>query len=98
MAGETVVGEPVYNGVLSRPRANPSGSCPGSIAGNDRPQALWVFSSDACGVYDIPHLKIEHAGKTNPIGEIVLTSNDGALNLPSGSGMLLRVTATELSR
>lgn len=95
MDGETVVGEPTYDGVLSRVRANPSGKCPGAISGNGQPQALWVFSSDACGAYGFPGLAITHAGRSNPIGEIVLTStNHHNLNIRSGSGMLLRVTAT----
>ena len=97
MDGETVVGEPVYDGVMSRVRANPCGKCPGSLSGNDQPQALWVFSSDACGAYGFPGLAITHAGRNNPVGEIVLTSNnDRNLNIRSGSGMLLRVTASAL--
>jgi len=48
MSGETVVGEPVYPGVLSQTRANRDKGCRGTVAGNDQPQSLWVFSSDAC--------------------------------------------------
>lgn len=94
-AGETHVGHWVYEGALARPRANPNGRCPGSINGNDL--ALWVFSSDACGVYDIPKVKIDHAGRTDPVGEIVLTSNRGDLRIPTATGILLRITPSEMS-
>lgn len=94
MDGENVVGEPVSDGVLSRVRPNPEGNCPGSNGSNDRPQALWVFSSNACGAYGFSGLTIAHAGRKDPAGEIVLASNnDRNLNIRSGSGMLLRVTS-----
>lgn len=52
-------------------------------------------ATDACGAYGFPGLAITHAGRDNPIGEIVLTSNhDRNLNIRSGSGVLLRVTAS----
>lgn len=93
MDGENVVGEPVPDGVLSRVRANPEENCPGSIGGNDRAQALWVFSSNACGAFGFSGLTIAHVGRKDPVGEIVLTSNnERILNIRSGSGMLLRVT------
>jgi hypothetical protein len=92
MNGDTVVGEPVYGGVLSRTRANLDKRCRGAVGGNDELQSLWVFSSDACGVYGVPHLTITRAGRRDPKGEIVLTSASGrTLNVRSGSGMLLRV-------
>jgi hypothetical protein len=92
MSGETVVGEPVYGGVLGRTRANLDKGCRGAVAGNDRPQSLWIFSSNACGAYGYPHLTIAHAGRRSPHGEIVLTSaNDRWLNVRSGTAMLLRV-------
>jgi hypothetical protein len=92
MYGETVVGEPVYGGVLSRTRANLDKGCRGTVAGNDQPQSLWIFSSNACGAYGLPHVTIARAGRRDPQGEIVLTSdNTRTLMVRSGSAMLLRV-------
>ena len=91
MDGKTIVGEPVYDGVLSRVRANPEQNCRGTIDGNDRAQSLWLFSSDACGVYGYSSVKIEHAGRTRPLGEITLKAERGDINIRGGSGMLLRV-------
>jgi len=85
------VGRAVNNGVLVQISAKPGSKCRGPIEGNDRAQALWVFSSDACGLYGFPPLRINHAGRTEPVGEIVLTSDNGPVKIRSGSGMLLRV-------
>lgn len=87
------VGTPVGGGVLVEVSARPGSPCRGEIEGNTNPQALWVFSSDACGLYDLPNVKIISAGRTAPIGEIVLSSEQGELNVRAGSGLLLRVNA-----
>lgn len=89
-----VVGKAVNGGVLGKVRAKKGTKCRGAIDGNDSPQALWVFSSDACGTYGLEHISIAHAGRTDPTGVIVLVSNSGSLKLPSGAGMLLRVNAS----
>jgi hypothetical protein len=89
--GLRAVGEPTYGGVLVHVSAKPGTPCRGDIEGNDRLQALWVFSSDACGVYDFADLTIVHAGRTNPLGEITLGSDKSDANVRAGSGMLLRV-------
>jgi hypothetical protein len=86
-----IVGEPVYDGVLVRVTANSDGPCRGDADGNELLQALWVFSSDACGVYGFAGVTISHAGRTNPVGELTLAANHGQLDVRSGSGMLLRV-------
>lgn len=91
--GREVVGNYVADGVLVRVSAKAQRSCRGDVAGNDRPQALWVFSSDACGLYDLPHVQLEHSGRTTPVGEIRLRSTKGPVKVPSGSGLLLRVQA-----
>ena len=91
MNGSEVVGQPVPGGVLVHLRANPGEGCRGALDGNDRPQALWLFSSDACGAYGLPRLTITRAGRTSPLGEIVLTSRARELKLHGGTAMLLRV-------
>ena len=85
------VGESTTNGVLVHLSTKPGSKCRDDIEGTDRLQATWVFSSDACGIYDIPNLEIAHAGRTNPLGEITLASDKGDVNVRAGSGILLRV-------
>ena len=89
--GTEQVGRALADGVLAPVRANTQRGCPDG--GGTQPQALWVFSSDACGVYGLDEVKISHAGRTRPIGVVTLTSKEGAINIRSGSGLLLRVLA-----
>jgi hypothetical protein len=91
---DQVVGKASADGVLGQVRAKEGTKCRGAVDGNDSPQALWVFSSDACGAYGLEHISIAHAGRTDPTGMIILTSNSGKLRIPAGAGMLLRVTGT----
>jgi hypothetical protein len=91
---EGVVGTGVDSGVLSRLSAKQNTKCRGVIPGKAEPQALWVFSSDACGAYGLEHLHISHAGRSDPTGLIVLSSDARKLGAPSGTGMLLRVNQT----
>jgi len=86
-----IMGRPVPDGVLVRLASNPERGCRGAIGGDNALQALWVFSADACGAYSLPNLKIRHAGRTNPFGEIVLESKSGELKIGAGAGLLLRV-------
>jgi len=88
--GDRVVGHSVNNGVLAQVDPKEGTRCYGSVE-NDRLQAFWVFSSDACGTYGFPWLVISHTGQTDPQGEIVLVSERGPVKIRSGSGMLLRV-------
>lgn len=85
------VGTAIDGGVLVHVRANPEAKCRGALDAEDRPQALWVFSADACGVYGIEGLKIAHTGRSEPAGEIQLSAAKGDMVLRSASAMLLRV-------
>jgi hypothetical protein len=80
-------------GVLVSAQANPSLGCEGGVNGDDHPQALWVFSSDACGVYGLKGLQITEKGNNAPLGEIVLHFEKQDMKLKWGAGMLLRVGA-----
>jgi hypothetical protein len=88
--GSQVVGQAAPGGVLVRLRAKPGTSCC-AVEGNEGLQALWVFSSDACGLYGFPDMEIKHAGGTNPLGQIILVSASGHVHISAGSGLLLRV-------
>ncbi len=89
--GKKAVGKPTPYGVLALPRANPGSGCRGVIGENTQPQALWLFSTNACGLYGFSHLRIVHAGRTDPMGKIILASDKGKLVIHAGSGILLRV-------
>ena len=84
-------GIPFGDGVLAEVRHDPGTKCRGPIEGNDKSQAMWEFASDACGVFGFDQTEITHAGRTSPMGQIVLTSQHGSLVLKRGAGMLLRV-------
>jgi hypothetical protein len=91
--GSNTVGDSVLgSGVLVHVSSRPGMKCRGP--GNDQLQALWVFSSDACGLYDLPNLTLEHAGRSDPVGLIKLLSDKGNVKVPGDSGMLLRVIGT----
>jgi hypothetical protein len=93
--GSNIVGNSVLgSGVLVRVAAKPGLKCRDEVDGNDQLQALWVFSSDACGLYDLPNLSLTHAGRSDPVGQITLRSNKGNVKVRAGSGMLLRVDGT----
>lgn len=92
--GDETVGTPAPYGILGIPQQQAGQPCRGVVDGNDKPQALWLFSTNACGVYGYPGIRILHAGRTDPLGQIVLTTEKGKLNLYSGSGLLLRVQSS----
>lgn len=91
--GTEIVGEGLIDGVLMPARANERLGCRGEVDGNSKSQAFWVFSSDACGVYGLGDLQISHAGRTPPVGEVMLSSTTGRVNVRAGSGLLLRVNS-----
>jgi hypothetical protein len=84
-----MVGEPVPGGVLSYLHANPEGGCRGALDPHDALQALWVFSSDACGAYGLPHLTIRET-----TGRIILDAAIGQVNIGAGAGLLLGVNTS----
>ncbi len=83
----TIGGDTTAKLIASRERG-----CGGATAGDDREQALWLFSPSACGVYGFADLKIVHAGRRDPVGQIILES-DKNVHVPGGSGLLLKVIA-----
>jgi hypothetical protein len=87
------VGKGVVGGVLVHVRANPGLGCDGPANGNDYPQALWVFSSDACGAYDLKGVKIAHSGKGSPVGEITLHFEKEDMKVEAGAGIVLWVVS-----
>jgi hypothetical protein len=87
------VGKGVLGGVLAHLSPNPSGGCEGGQPGNDELQALWVFSANACGVYDLKEVKIVHNGKTDPVGDITLEFAKDDAELAAGTALLLRTVA-----
>jgi hypothetical protein len=89
--GSEVVGTGTFSGVLVHVGAQPESGCSGDAGSNHDLQALWVFSADSCGVYGMSGIRIAHAGRTVPLGEVVISADSGDVNVRSGSGMLLRV-------
>ncbi|HXW89377.1 MAG TPA: hypothetical protein VEK33_02415 [Terriglobales bacterium] len=93
--GSDVVGKSLLSGgVLVRTSSSPWTPCRDEVDPNDQPQALWVFASNACGSYGFADLTIAHAGRTDPVGQIVLVSEGKNIDVRGGSGMLLRVISS----
>lgn len=86
-----VVGTRLHDGVLGHLSAKQGTKCAGAMDGNSTLQALWVFSSDACGAYGLEHVHITHAGRSSSAGLIVLSSDHGQLKISAGTAMLLRI-------
>lgn len=91
-----IVGEPAPDGILGRALPGVSGDCRGTVEGYDQAQAFWVFSTDACGLYGFAGVNIVRTGKTDPLGQIELSSTRN-LRIWSGSGLLLRVIHSSVS-
>jgi len=88
MLGKDEVGVPVYDGVMVRLAENVKAGCQGATT---ELQATWVFGSAACGTYGYSDLKIEHSGRTEPRGQIVLRSIKHPIKIRAGSALLLRI-------
>jgi hypothetical protein len=91
MHASQVVGEPVADGVLACITAVPGGNCKDDPGTDNRLQALWLFSSDACGLFGYSRLTLVHSGRGDPAGVIILSSPERDFKIWSGSGLLLRV-------
>ena len=89
--GMVAVGQPVAYGILALPMVHPGEPCRAAVGDSSSPQAFWVFSSDACGLFGYGNLRLEHAGRSGPAGVIVFTASHPNVTLQSGSGLLLRV-------
>jgi hypothetical protein len=87
------VGKGVIGGVLVHVFEQPGSECEGPVNGDDRLQALWVFSSDACGVYGMNGVKIVKTGKKEPVGGITLRFEKADMEISADDTMLLRVVA-----
>jgi hypothetical protein len=85
------IGKGVNGGVLVHLSASPALACDGPVSGDNPLQALWVFSADACGVYDLKGVKIVHVGKGAPVGEITLHFEKDDMRMEARTGILLRV-------
>ncbi len=73
-------------------KLEPGEDCP-ETDDNGQEQALWVFSTTACGAYGFDKkLTVAHAGRTPPVGQITLQSSKDIL-VRGGSGWLLIVNA-----
>jgi hypothetical protein len=90
-AASNTIGEGTFSGVLVHLTSQPGSACRGELNGDDRLQALWVFSGSACGVYGMDGVLIKHAGRGDPVGEITLAASHGDVNVRGSSGLLLRV-------
>jgi hypothetical protein len=76
--------------VLIKLTPNPKAGC-SQGPGYDREQAVWIFSSAACGAYGL-NLKVASAGSNPPLGEIDITSRRN-VDIRDGSAWLLTVVA-----
>ena len=89
------VGGPAgITGVLVRTAVTPGSPCHDDPGETQGPQALWVFSSTACGVYGLNATTITKSGATEPVGIVELTLGGGA-RLSRGTAMLLRVIESQ---
>lgn len=89
-SGEEVVGH--YDGeAWGKLTSATEGDCT-AADGNGIEQALWVFSTSACGLYGVEDAKLVHDGRTAPVGQIILESGK-SIHLGGGSGWFLLVNA-----
>ncbi len=92
-----IVGTPtgcIECGVLDRVPAAPGPRCAGAVADDTAPQAMWVFSADACGVYGFSNLQFQNGSTVSRDGQILLSA-DRPIKLSGGTALLLTVAGTQ---
>jgi hypothetical protein len=77
----------IYNGTGVWGKVPASGDCPAGDGSNPQ-QALWIFSTTACGIYGFEHTKLDQSGLTPPLDQIAFSS-DKDIDIRGGSGWLL---------
>jgi hypothetical protein len=77
----------IYSGSGTWGKLVASGDCPASESSNPQ-QALWIFSTTACGAYGFENTKLEQSGLTPPLEQIAFGS-DKDIDIRAGSGWLL---------
>jgi len=77
--------------VLIKLTPNPDSGCPDG-PGYKGAQAVWIFSSAACGTYGFNDVVVVSSGATAPVGEIILGSSENLI-VRGGSGWLLMTVA-----
>jgi hypothetical protein len=80
-----------WNGTGAWGKLTSAGDCLATDV-NEQEQALWVFSTTACGLYGFENLKLAQRGSSPPVGQIALESTKEIL-VRDGSGWLLLVNA-----
>ena len=96
LTGE-IVGAPtgcIQCGVLDRVPAAPGPQCAGSVADDTEPQAMWVFSADACGIYGFSNLQFQNGSTVSRDGQILFSAHR-PIKLSSGTALLLTVAGTQ---
>lgn len=73
--------------VLAKLTPNPDEGCPEG-PGHKSVQAVWIFSSAACGTYGLNDVVIASSGAASPLGEITLGSSQNVA-VHGGSGWML---------
>jgi hypothetical protein len=77
--------------VLIKLTPNPDSGCPDG-PGYKGAQAVWIFSSAACGTYGLNDVVVVSSGAADPVGSIILGSSENVL-VRGGSGWLLMTVA-----
>jgi hypothetical protein len=79
--------------VLIKLTPNPDAGCPDG-PGYRGAQAVWIFSSSACGTYGLNDVVVVSSGAADPVGSIILGSSENVM-VRSGSGWLLLTVAAK---